>query len=1111
MTVRLPLILPLLFACGLRLAPTAEATVGLAAARAAARTDGALILACFTRSDHRICRRLQERVLPDPAVAEALGEAHVVWLDVEAEPDLARDYAVRAVPTVLLMTPAGKIVARRRGVTTAELFALWLAEARERLADGLWQGVADAETTAATDPAALVQALEARAPVARQRMRHRLRRHGATAMPALLAALTDPYLGIRVEAARVLHQLAPDAPAYDPWAGRAERAERTAALTAWWEETGSLAETAPPTLDERGRERLTTHLRQLADGDPPRRTAALTAIALCGRAALPAIREHRAAAHATGDQELLGLLDDLRWYLLVPDAMAEAGSLRRALAHGTSAERQQACTGLSTAGKTALPALRELLHDEDRHVRECAVEALRNIGGSQAVTAMAELLASDDSNLRMVTAQALGLARRAGAATHLARAVADPDEAVACTAIDAIERLRATDQRETLESCLKDQRWRVRAAAAKTIGELELKVSIPALHDLLADEDGFVVKTALEALQKLKAKPPTDRLLALAERLPDLTRLVVSYLIEHDSAATVETLVALYQRPGTPKGALLGGLLQSGYRIRRGAQVHWRPLFDLVLAEKDAQLRTQLIPALLCRSARLSRYYLDQLLADPDPSVRTEAARLVLRVAAVHWGLTRDDDEMEHGSMPGSGGKNAEGAERTAAVRQTLAGLDLSDLDPAQRTTLLEQLGEQEDTGTNGAATVRGRSIAEQHAVWHELLAAHLRARPDDLAAALAWYATGDGRTGLDELESLLCEQGQIDRLAEGDFSSKTIGLLLKRLPWPEGRPLLEVLAAEPAHHGMLLQALEAAGPQVRAHLMDPDRLLPAIVGIEDGDLTPFIRVLLTDHNKPFSLLRTDDATNALRRRLLAHESGRLRTLGIFAAGFGTSGKDREDILQGALDDPDPWVRYAAIQGLIRTGHSGPDNELLAELVKDPEPPIAMIATAGLLLPKLRSEGHFSGLIRRFHYEDYDTWVSVGHSYRSNQDKRLLRPLPGRPAYLATCKARLDQETWQENRDWRRATALLLAQYGDPSGLHRELERWRQDKSRDDLLMLGLPLTGDPVFAEVIASRLETTSSYYLREMLGLLVGHDSPTVRRLRRTINRRLRQEGN
>ena len=70
---------------------------------------------------------------------------------------------------------------------------------------------------------------------------------------------------------------------------------------------------------------------------------------------------HPLPGEAELKERLLALIEDVRWAILVPDAVdRRAGGVRQSLARWSSTERQDAALRLGRAGRDAIPALAEL-------------------------------------------------------------------------------------------------------------------------------------------------------------------------------------------------------------------------------------------------------------------------------------------------------------------------------------------------------------------------------------------------------------------------------------------------------------------------------------------------------------------------------------------------------------------------------------------------------------------------------------------------------------------------------------------------------------------------------------------------------------------------------
>ena len=186
-------------------------------------------------------------------------------------------------------------------------------------------------------------------------------------------------------------------------------------------------------------------METLRGDDPIRRTDAMAALAGAGTEALPAVREALRRAEKSGDQRVLGWLEDVRWAILIPDTLEQkAGGVRKILARGKSLDRQAAAERLGKVGAEALGVLTELVNDNDSLVAESAARALSEVGGGHTIPALSALLTAADSNLRMTAAQALGHTKSEDAIKPLLTVVDDPNEVVACTALAALQETRSS-------------------------------------------------------------------------------------------------------------------------------------------------------------------------------------------------------------------------------------------------------------------------------------------------------------------------------------------------------------------------------------------------------------------------------------------------------------------------------------------------------------------------------------------------------------------------------------------------------------------------------------------------------------------------------------------
>jgi HEAT repeat protein len=156
------------------------------------------------------------------------------------------------------------------------------------------------------------------------------------------------------------------------------------------------------------------------------------------------------------------------------------------------------------AAKDAVPALRELLRDEDLDARGTAAWALvRLYEGAKDVPALGELLKDKDPFVRMTPAEALvRVYERAKDVPALRELLKEEDPGVRREAVAALGRVGDKQDVPALRKLLKDldvRGWAVRAL----VGFYEGAKDVPALRELLKDEDPDVRQEAVAALGRV--------------------------------------------------------------------------------------------------------------------------------------------------------------------------------------------------------------------------------------------------------------------------------------------------------------------------------------------------------------------------------------------------------------------------------------------------------------------------------------------------------------------------------------------------------------------------------------------------------------------------------
>jgi HEAT repeat protein len=1069
----------------------------LRAASEAALADQSLVLLVFSAEWCAPCKELKAKTLSAPEFLQQAGLLHLVDVDVDSNQKLAASFAVEAIPALALLTGDGKIVGRRTGFTTVPELLAFLAEGRRRAKAGEWEGTvpadkyadyakkAAADNLTTNDMRQLVDMMGEAEPADRAAAATILMDQREAAVPVLINAIQDPYLGVRIAAADLLQRLAPDVMAIDPWQAPEELTNSVAALRKWWNETGRLpAAITQPRLDPSAENSIKAELENLRGNDPVRRTEAMSALVGAGTGALPAMREAIGRAEKNGDQRALGLLEDVRWAILVSDSLEQrTGGIRQTLARGKSLERQAAAERLGRTGTEALPVLSELAHDADSLVAESAVQALSNIGGHDAVPAMASLLQSSDSNLRMTAAQALGHSKSPDAVKPLVTVMDDPNEVVACTAIAALEEGLSGEGRfpaqggsvpddvsSGLKQCLADPRWRVRAAATEAAGKLGANDLVDDITKLLDDPDGFVVQNALTALEKLNDLPDGKKLAALGKRLPSLRAATVQMMLASETKETSDAVTEIFNAGSVAeKEAVLNALAKHGINSEKQSDANWKPLLVKAMAAPEARLRRSAAEALRQQPVKLAAELVGPLLSDEDGQTRASAAAIILKI-----------------------------------------------LDPPVPITL----GMPFATGKTNKSVVSTNQLAS----WHAALLQRLEPTPP-MPVAAAVFVTGDGKADLPQLLAALDKpELQTARLQQDKLALR---LILEKLPWPEGRPVLDKLCASPVLFSIAAQQSGACAPAAADYLLEADRFKSAIEPAFGDDLNRSLDLLAgyvtgDDYNGGYEIidgvaqrvphgwtLWTADAhSRAISLALVKSTNAAWRAAAVYALGLRSDSDQDAAIFDRAVSDTNQWVRRAAVQSLARHAKDRPALEAkIGPLVSETNLSVASAAALALLEPEVRQAADLENSSGGFEFETHH-----GGSFETSinqSDGRPLTVLEGKPGFLEPARKWLASVKGSEGIPF----ALLLAQYAQFDGLDRVIADAGESGSKeenefDDAIMTGIALSQDakylPALRRMMAARKD---DWALRKLLQALQGIRGAEARQLRLDINKKMR----
>src|ERR1017187_2276543 len=175
----------------------------------AAAADQSLVLLIFGAEWCGPCKLLEKKTLAAPELLHQENALHVAHVDIDADKKMASDFGIEAVPTLILLTPDGKIISRQTGFMEAADLLAWLKTGRARAAAGQWEGTAPgaqfnefiqkaaADNLGTNEIQKLVDLLGDADPANREQAGKILLAQRENAVPSLIEAVGSSYLGER--------------------------------------------------------------------------------------------------------------------------------------------------------------------------------------------------------------------------------------------------------------------------------------------------------------------------------------------------------------------------------------------------------------------------------------------------------------------------------------------------------------------------------------------------------------------------------------------------------------------------------------------------------------------------------------------------------------------------------------------------------------------------------------------------------------------------------------------------------------------------------------------------------------------------------------------------
>jgi hypothetical protein len=323
----------------------------------------------------------------------------------------------------------------------------------------------------------------------------------------------------------------------------------------------------------------------------------------------------------------------------------------------------------------------------------------------------------------------------------------------------------------------------------------------------------------------------------------------------------------------------LNRIIQGGEPVAQQEGAAWKYLLTKAAASPEARLRRGAAEALRLQPAKLSAELVAPLLADEDPATRAAAADVVLSI-----------------------------------------------LVPRASPAVIQRPGAAAKTNPPPAS-------ASQLAAWHAALLQRTNPAPS-LRLAAAVFATGDAKADLPLLLAALDKPESAAAPREQDAAA--IGLIMAKLPWPEGRAVLDKLCDSPVLFALAAVQNSRAAPAAADYLLEPARFKSAVERASGQALKGALATLagyggssfsgetvsltgMAQEGAPsWSLWVENDRVKAITLALVASTNAAWRAAAVYSLGWRADAEQITAIFEKAVTDGNEWVRLAAAQTLAR-------------------------------------------------------------------------------------------------------------------------------------------------------------------------------------------------
>ncbi len=321
------------------------------------------------------------------------------------------------------------------------------------------------------------------------------------------------------------------------------------------------------------------------------------------------------------------------------------GPLVEVLHDEDRAVRDAATAALRKIGQAAVPTLISVLQDPNGNVQEAAVSILKDLRDQRALEPLIECLASPNWVVRMHAAKGLGVLGDERAVKPLIPLLIDHVKAVRADATGALARI-GRPALATLLAALRHQEWILRLHACEALGKIGAEEAVgPLCQVMLNDRDAAVRQDAAKALGSIGGVAALEPLTKALTDL-DVRPFAVEALGKLKDPRAVDTLIDVVTGRGRPanvrKVSVCGD--ESGeldveemevqiFAIGALAEIgEDRAIDPLIRALKDTRLRANAAGALGQLGLRVAGPLLEAMKVETDSNILFHARAILSEV-----------------------------------------------------------------------------------------------------------------------------------------------------------------------------------------------------------------------------------------------------------------------------------------------------------------------------------------------------------------------------------------------------------------------------------------------------------------------------------------------